>query len=41
MSSMLGGDIMSSLVQHMADIIIHIGSAQEDILIQKGRLAEA
>ena len=41
MCSMLGGGVLSSLVQHMADIIIHIGSAQEDILIQKGRLTQA
>ena len=41
MCSMLGGSILGSPVQHMADIIIHIGSAQEDILIQKGRLAKA
>ena len=38
---MLGLGILNSPVQHMADIIIHIGSAQEDILIQKGRLANA
>ena len=38
---MLRGDGLSSLVQHMALIIVHIGSAQEDILIQQGRLAKA